>query len=698
MRRRQLRHRRRRASAPCAVSWGHPRPTRRPRYVSSPRHPRSSRSGPRRRDSSRPATRCRSRRRAHARGQGRRRRPRLLVLGTRPLRARSRRTSTCSGPTSSPRSDADTARRLLRDPAFSPGAPGADASSWTRRHSRLHRHGRSAACRAGALDPVARRLRHRRRCAASPFADHLRALDARKGQRILDRVRVEPEATYAQYTARWEDMGHPAYSNPADRAAPATSSASRGTARSASSASTAAPACGATRAIPTSSGSGLPFGELGKGVAHTWKVAAADRRPADPHHGRSRRMALRYEVEQFAYPLHGPPAERRGDMPMVLLQQLTVTRAARARARRVPVSMTHRRQLPPYLDGTIVAERQGDAMLFRERGRRGVLLADRRRRWRAAVERHARLPAERTGRSGSTRPCSSTCPRTASRQFVVKLPSPIVTDAEAAALAAIDYATRARGDAEVLVGATSRAARSSGCRSRRSTICSAPACGTRSGCRAVTAARGPDVAIDLPYSNFAYSQTGTPWPVNQAVYVDYMLYDLRGYHAIAAEELRGAVPQQPGARRARQRLRELAGLHAGDALRGRAELPAVERSRGVRAAAAAGPARRWTGASRRSARALAAARGRRAGLVRGPLNDLTGQGVWAFNQAYLFAGLDLFGRALERHGHPRAAEARRRRGAAPRVDRPRRSAPRACGRRSSSCATARGRRTCRPKR
>jgi hypothetical protein len=44
--------------------------------------------------------------------------------------------------------------------------------------------------------------------------------------------------------------------------------------------------------------------------------------------------------------------------------------------------------------------------------------------------------------------------------------------------------------------------------------------------------------------------------------------------------------------------------------------------------------------------------------VRGPLNDLTGQGVWAFNQAYLFAGLDLFGRALARHGHPRAVEAR----------------------------------------
>ena len=45
-------------------------------------------------------------------------------------------------------------------------------------------------------------------------------------------------------------------------------------------------------------------------------------------------------------------------------------------------------------------------------------------------------------------------------------------------------------------------------------------------------------AIDLPYSNFAYDQTGTPWPVNQAVYVDYMLFGLRGYSDVATEELR----------------------------------------------------------------------------------------------------------------------------------------------------------------
>jgi len=44
------------------------------------------------------------------------------------------------------------------------------------------------------------------------------------------------------------------------------------------------------------------------------------------------------------------------------------------------------------------------------------------------------------------------------------------------------------------------------------------------------------------------------------------------------------------------------------------------------------------------------------GLVEGPLNDLTGDGYWAFNQAYLYAGLELMGKALQRYGSPRAQE------------------------------------------
>jgi len=52
----------------------------------------------------------------------------------------------------------------------------------------------------------------------------------------------------------------------------------------------------------------------------------------------------------------------------------------------------------------------------------------------------------------------------------------------------------------------------------------------------------------------------------------------------------------------------------------------------------------------------AQANGATRGLVEGPLNDLTGDGYWAFNQANLYAGLELMGKALARYGSPRAQE------------------------------------------
>jgi hypothetical protein len=55
-------------------------------------------------------------------------------------------------------------------------------------------------------------------------------------------------------------------------------------------------------------------------------------------------------------------------------------------------------------------------------------------------------------------------------------------------------------------------------------------------------------------------------------------------------------------------------------------------------------------------RAASSAPGVTQGLVEGPLNDLTGDGYWAFNQAYLYAGLELMGKALGRYGSPRAQE------------------------------------------
>ena len=49
------------------------------------------------------------------------------------------------------------------------------------------------------------------------FAAHKRQLAPWAGKRILEQVSREPEATYKEYTNRWEDMGDPAYVNPRPR-------------------------------------------------------------------------------------------------------------------------------------------------------------------------------------------------------------------------------------------------------------------------------------------------------------------------------------------------------------------------------------------------------------------------------------------------------------------------------------------------
>ncbi len=200
-----------------------------------------------------------------------------------------------------------------------------------------------------------------------------------------------------------------------------------------------------------------------------------------------------------------------------------------------------------------------------------------------------------------------------------------------------------------------------------------------------------DVQIDLPYSNFAYDQRGTPWPINQAVYVDYMIYALRGYHDVAAEELWAMYRnnQEPnghvkgyanwgvytpsmiyvvarnyllsGDRQAFDRLLPQT-LRALDWLRGMGFQPMNHRQDADATQNRGQDARDTRGTRDASVRVGEshddrAARGDPAvSLIRSPLNDLTGEGVWAFTQAYVYAALDMMGRALEQAGHPRARE------------------------------------------
>ena len=544
--------------------------------------------------------------------------------------------------------DADSARRFLRDPAYTPGAPALtvtlDAAGTTGFTVTVEQLKTERAIWIPSLDVyVTAGDTH------VPFADHMRALEPRKGTRVLDRVRTEPEATYADYTARWEDMGSPDYVNPFQQGPGHIVGLTW---------DSAIHKFGVDRAAGVTNDDGNPdkfrfwfsFGDLSRGVSGRWKSQRLqDGLPVTTT--TFEEDGVRYEVEQFAYPLQGPPAERRGDMPMVLLQRVTLTELA-GKARTLPITMAHSRQLPEYFDRTIVAEREGQATLFRARGRRNVLLSIEGVDGDPAFGMTRETPARRTRFDATV---FLDLPAKGTTRFVVKLPSPMVPADSASTLTGIDY-DRARETTlkfwsdYVARGGQLRVPERVVNDVFNASLWHALRLPRRHG------GAGPNVRIDLPYSNFAYSQVGTPWPVNHAVYVDYMIYDLRGYHAIAAEELEAQY------RNTQEHDGHVSGyanwlVYTPSMLYAVAQnyLLSHDRAAFERLLPASIKAMDWCLA--RIERA-SAEEGPAKGLVRGPLNDNTGDGVWAFNQAYLFAGLDLFGRALERFGHPRAGEAK----------------------------------------
>lgn len=160
--------------------------------------------------------------------------------------------------------------------------------------------------------------------------------------------------------------------------------------------------------------------------------------------------------------------------------------------------------------------------------------------------------------------------------------------------------------------------------------------------------------IDLPYANTAYGQLNADWPVNQAVYVDYMLYGLRGYYDVAQDEFRAMFQNQ---QQADGRIGGFAnwGVYSPSFLYSIAENYLLSRN-SVRFKALLPKALKtldWCLDQIQEAN-----KGRKStGLIVGPLNDLThADREWAFTQAYFVAGLESFSEALAIYGSPRAEE------------------------------------------
>lgn len=544
------------------------------------------------------------------------------------------------------KSDPDTARRLGEDAAFHPNSARVtiftdprDESGFTISTDQLLEH---KALWIPSLDMYVTSGDN-----PLPFASHMQALSQWSGKRVLDRVDRDEEASYELYRSRWEDMGSPSYVHPQQ---PAPGHIIDLTWDS------AIAKFGVDRASGVRNDYGNPdhfqfwfnFGNLSDLVLDSWKgQSLKDGLPVVTT--AFEKEGTRYEVEQFAYPLNGPPAERRGDIPMVLLQKVRVTDLTGS-ARTVPVTLSERRLFPSHLDTTLIADNGRNRVMFRDSAYRRVLLdvegLNQTTEW-----------AEVTDYQKEQKRLNATVfvdvPANGFREFVVKLPSPMVAAENAGTLAGIDYeAARAatinfwsgyleRGAAFVVPEKTVNDL-------YRATLWHALRLPRRHG------GAGAGVQIDLPYSNFAYSQTGTPWPVNQAVYVDYMLYDLRGYGAISTEELAAQY-------RNNQEYSGHVNGYANWLVYTPGMLYAVaqhylltqDRQELDRLLPQSMKALDWC---LEQVRIAGEAQGPVKGLVKGPLNDGTGEGVWAFNQAYMFAGLERFGKMLEQIGSPRARE------------------------------------------
>ena len=548
-------------------------------------------------------------------------------------------------------SDADTAQRLRDDPAYRPDprvltvqmdAEGTRGFSVT-----IDQLLREKAIWTPSLDVYI--------TAGDPplaWADHQERLRQWKGNRILDQVQREPEASYEEYTARWEDMGSPAYKT-SDEVGPGHIVGITW--------DSALHKFGIDRGAGVWNDYGNPdrfhtwfdFGDLSKDLSASWKgQRLTDGLPvittAFENEG------VRQEVEQFAYPLDGPPEIRRGDIPMVLFTKVTLTNLSDA-PRQTAFKLRHRRLLPEASTVRLAAAQ--DAAVLEESTAGDVLLSIQGARDDVrANDIEEKKPAKPENPNAAWKTTELVVrlevPARGTREVLFKLPSPLLNSTLKAKLSKLDYAS-ARTEtirfwSDYLDrGAQFRTPEPAVNELFRANLFHALRLPRRHG------GSEPDTRIDLPYSNFAYDQKGTPWPVNQAIYVDYMLYDLRGYHAISAEELAAIY-----------RNNQQANGHVGGYANWGVYTPSMVYS-SAKNFLLSGDRTAFDSLLPQTLRALdwclgevkkSERPGSSTGLVRAPLNDLTGDGIWAFNQAYFYAAFDLLGKALTQLGHPRAEE------------------------------------------
>lgn len=156
--------------------------------------------------------------------------------------------------------------------------------------------------------------------------------------------------------------------------------------------------------------------------------------------------------------------------------------------------------------------------------------------------------------------------------------------------------------------------------------------------------------MDIPYANTAYGQSNADWPINQAVYVDYMIYGLRGYYNVAEEEFHSMFKTQ-------QLPEGKIGGFANWAVYSPGQLFSIaqnyllshDKEQFERLLPNSLKLLDWCLLQIENSNKDETNKG----LIIGPLNDLSKEErAWAFTQAYYYSGLETFSRALKLYGHP----------------------------------------------
>ena len=480
------------------------------------------------------------------------------------------------------------------------------------------------------------------------FSAYQKDLEAWKGKTVLHQVNSEPDATYAEYTSRWADTGNPDYRHP-HIVKPGHIVCLTW--------DSAIPKFGIDRWAGVWNDYGNPdhfrfsyaFRSIGAELTKYWEGQSLDD-GLPVITTKFEKDGVRYSIEQFAYPLDGPPAERRGNIPMVLLQKVRATNLE-AQPKSVSITMFHEREITPdYANQDLVAKTEGNATVFEDAGYHRALFS-----LQGAFSRVAwsGLREGRDKMKGIEATVSLDLPANGSESFVVKLPSPLVGPDRLNTLLNLDYNTARSSTLKFWSDYIARGAQFHVPEKVVNDLFK------ESLWRSLMLPRrhggaGGNVRIDLPYSNFAYQQTGTPWPVNQAVYIDSMIYDQRGYPSISAEELLAMYRNN----------QEADGHINGNASWGSytpGMLYAVAQNYMLsHDRAALDQLLPYTLKSLdwclHVMRTASGRSGPAHDLYLAPLNDGTGDGVWAFNQGYMYAGLEMFGEVLKEIGNPRAAE------------------------------------------